>query len=33
VSFSAQDRLIVDKFSYRFEEGKTTALIGPSGSG
>jgi len=33
VSFSAQDRLIVDNFSYTFEEGKTTALIGPSGSG
>jgi len=33
VSFSVQDRLIVDNFSYRFEEGKTTALIGPSGSG
>jgi len=33
VSFSAQDRLIVDNFSHVFEEGKTTALIGPSGSG
>jgi ABC-type lipoprotein export system ATPase subunit len=33
VSFSAQERLIVDNFSYVFEEGKTTALIGPSGSG
>jgi len=33
VSFSTQDRLIVDNFSYVFEEGKTTALIGPSGSG
>jgi ABC-type multidrug transport system ATPase subunit len=33
VSFSAQDRLIVDDFSYKFEEGKTTALVGPSGSG
>jgi phospholipid/cholesterol/gamma-HCH transport system ATP-binding protein len=33
VSFSAQDRLIVNNFSYVFEEGKTTALIGPSGSG
>jgi len=33
VSFSAQDRLIVDDFSHVFEEGKTTALIGPSGSG
>jgi ABC-type multidrug transport system ATPase subunit len=33
VSFTAQDRLIVDDFSYEFEEGKTTALVGPSGSG
>jgi phospholipid/cholesterol/gamma-HCH transport system ATP-binding protein len=33
VSFSAQDRIIVNDFSYVFEEGKTTALIGPSGSG
>jgi ABC-type multidrug transport system ATPase subunit len=33
VSFSTQDRLIVDNFSHEFEEGKTTALIGPSGSG
>jgi phospholipid/cholesterol/gamma-HCH transport system ATP-binding protein len=33
VSFSAQDRIIVDNFSYEFQEGKTTALIGPSGSG
>jgi len=33
VTFLAQDRLIVDNFSYEFEEGKTTALIGPSGSG
>jgi ABC-type transporter Mla maintaining outer membrane lipid asymmetry ATPase subunit MlaF len=33
VSFSAQDRLIIDNFSYGFEEGKTTALVGPSGSG
>jgi len=33
VSFSVQDRLIVDNFSYEFQEGKTTALIGPSGSG
>jgi len=33
VSFSAQDRLIVNNFSHVFEEGKTTALIGPSGSG
>jgi ABC-type multidrug transport system ATPase subunit len=33
VSFSAQNRLIIDDFSYEFEEGKTTALVGPSGSG
>ena len=33
VSFTAQNRLIVRGFSYRFEEGKTTALVGPSGSG
>jgi len=33
VTFSAQNRLIVDNFSCQFEEGKTTALVGPSGSG
>jgi ABC-type transporter Mla maintaining outer membrane lipid asymmetry ATPase subunit MlaF len=33
VSFSAQERLIVEDFSYLFEEGKTTALVGPSGGG
>jgi len=33
VSFSAQDRLIIEDFSYEFEEGKTTALVGPSGCG
>ncbi|MCL1836469.1 MAG: ATP-binding cassette domain-containing protein [Treponema sp.] len=33
VSFSAQNRVHVRDVSYRFDEGKTTALIGPSGSG
>jgi len=33
VSFSAQSNLIVSDFSYSFEEGKTTALVGSSGSG
>jgi len=33
VSFTAQNRQIVQNFSHQFEEGKTTALIGPSGSG
>jgi ABC-type multidrug transport system ATPase subunit len=33
VSFTAQDRIIVQNFSYQFEEKKTTALVGPSGSG
>ncbi|MDR3191491.1 MAG: ATP-binding cassette domain-containing protein [Treponema sp.] len=33
VSFSAQDRLLVKNFSYQYEEGKTTALVGPSGDG
>jgi ABC-type transporter Mla maintaining outer membrane lipid asymmetry ATPase subunit MlaF len=33
VSFSAQDRAVVEDFSYRYEEGKTTALVGPSGEG
>jgi ABC-type glutathione transport system ATPase component len=33
VSFSAQDRTIVESISIMFEEGKTTALVGPSGSG
>jgi ABC-type methionine transport system ATPase subunit len=33
VNFSAQNRLIVHNFSYRYEEGKTTALAGPSGGG
>jgi ABC-type transporter Mla maintaining outer membrane lipid asymmetry ATPase subunit MlaF len=33
VSFSAQDRLLVKNFSYQYEEGKATALVGPSGDG
>ncbi|MDR0450405.1 MAG: ATP-binding cassette domain-containing protein [Treponema sp.] len=33
VSFSAQDRVVVKSFSYQYEEGKTTALVGPSGDG
>ena len=33
VSFSAQNRLIVQNFFHSFAEGKTTALVGPSGSG
>ncbi|GHV40603.1 hypothetical protein AGMMS49546_14830 [Spirochaetia bacterium] len=33
VSFSAQDQVIVRDFSYQYEEGKTTALTGPSGGG
>ena len=33
VSFSAQNRPIVQDFSCFFEEGKTTALVGPSGCG
>lgn len=33
VSFSTQDRHIVQDFSFAFEEGKSTALVGPSGSG
>jgi ABC-type multidrug transport system ATPase subunit len=33
VSFSAQDRLIIDDFSFEFEEGKATAMVGPSGCG
>ena len=33
VTFSAQDKAIVQDFSCTFEEGKCTALIGPSGSG
>jgi ABC-type multidrug transport system ATPase subunit len=33
VSFFAQNRRIVRNFSHRFEEGKVTALVGPSGGG
>jgi ABC-type transporter Mla maintaining outer membrane lipid asymmetry ATPase subunit MlaF len=33
ISFSAQDDVIVNDVSFEFEEGKTTALIGPSGGG
>jgi ABC-type multidrug transport system ATPase subunit len=33
VSFSVQDRVLVKNFSYHYEEGKTTALVGPSGDG
>jgi len=33
VSFSAQDRLIIQDFSHKFAEGKMTALVGPSGCG
>lgn len=32
-SFFAQNRLIVKNFSFEFEEGKTTAIVGASGSG
>jgi ABC-type transporter Mla maintaining outer membrane lipid asymmetry ATPase subunit MlaF len=33
VFFSAQDQAIIRGVSYRFDEGKTTALVGPSGGG
>ena len=33
VSFIVQNQVIVKDFSYKFEKGKTTALIGPSGCG
>ena len=33
ISFSAQNRALVREVSYRFEEGKASALIGPSGGG
>ncbi|ULQ59057.1 ATP-binding cassette domain-containing protein [Brucepastera parasyntrophica] len=33
VSFSAQNLQIVQNISHKFEEGKTTALVGPSGGG
>lgn len=32
-TFSAQDKDIVRSVSWAFEEGKTTALVGPSGGG
>ncbi|MCL2043500.1 MAG: ATP-binding cassette domain-containing protein [Treponema sp.] len=33
VRFSAQTRTLVQEISYQFEEGKVTALAGPSGGG
>jgi ABC-type multidrug transport system ATPase subunit len=33
VWFSAQNRLLIRNVSCRFEEGKTTALVGPAGGG
>ena len=33
ISFSAQNKVLVHNVSYHFDEGKTTALIGPSGGG
>jgi ABC-type lipoprotein export system ATPase subunit len=33
VSFSAQNREIIRHTSLQFEEGKTTAMVGPSGEG
>jgi ABC-type multidrug transport system ATPase subunit len=33
ISFSAQNQAIVRDFSCQFDEGKTTALVGPSGGG
>jgi ABC-type multidrug transport system ATPase subunit len=33
ISFSAQNEMIVRNISLQFEEGKTTALVGPSGGG
>jgi ABC-type multidrug transport system ATPase subunit len=33
ISFTAQNQIIVQNFSYHFDEGKTTALVGPSGGG
>ncbi|GMO49850.1 MAG: hypothetical protein Pg6C_12910 [Treponemataceae bacterium] len=33
ISFSAQNHTIVKNISYEFAQGKTTALIGPSGGG
>lgn len=33
ISFSYQDRMIIENFSARFPSGKTTAIIGVSGAG
>jgi ABC-type multidrug transport system ATPase subunit len=33
VSFSTQNQAILRDISYQFQEGKTTALVGPSGGG
>jgi ABC-type multidrug transport system ATPase subunit len=33
VTFSVQTRTLIKDISYRFEDGKTTALVGPSGCG
>ena len=33
VSFSVQNKVLVQNISYRFEDGKITALVGPSGCG
>ena len=33
VDFLAQNRRVVRELSFEFEEGKTTALVGPSGGG
>ncbi|QTQ11048.1 ATP-binding cassette domain-containing protein [Treponema parvum] len=33
ISFAAQGNKIVDNVSYSFEEGKATAIVGPSGGG
>ncbi|MDR2478441.1 MAG: ATP-binding cassette domain-containing protein [Treponema sp.] len=33
VDFAAQNRRVVRELSFAFEEGKTTALVGPSGGG
>ena len=27
------DQMVLTDFSYKFEKGKTTAIVGPSGSG
>ena len=33
ISFSAQDRKVLNDISIEFEESKITAIVGPSGSG